>query len=65
MLSRLGYLAVTHAFAALRLLPMSDRGKDAEIFALRLKGVNIPIRPLSWAFPVDGKAAGVASGGTR
>ncbi|ASQ93305.1 hypothetical protein CGL27_09385 [Streptomyces sp. 11-1-2] len=32
---RLGYLAVTHAFAVLRLLPMSDRGKDAEILALR------------------------------
>ncbi|EFL27685.1 conserved hypothetical protein [Streptomyces himastatinicus ATCC 53653] len=35
MLRRLGYLAVTHAFAALRLLPMSDRDKDAEILALR------------------------------
>ncbi|ADI04423.1 hypothetical protein SBI_01302 [Streptomyces bingchenggensis BCW-1] len=35
MLLRLGYLAVTHAFAMLRLLPMSDRDKDAEILALR------------------------------
>ncbi len=35
MLLRLGYLAVTHAFATLRLLPMSDRDKDAEILALR------------------------------
>ncbi len=34
MLLRLGYLAVSHAFAALRLLPMSDRDKDAEILAL-------------------------------
>ncbi|WP_055551795.1 helix-turn-helix domain-containing protein [Streptomyces sp. NBRC 110028] len=35
MLLRLGYLAVIHAFAMLRLLPMSDRDKDAEIVALR------------------------------
>lgn len=35
MLLRLAYLTVTNAFAALRLLPMSDRAKDAEILALR------------------------------
>ncbi|GAA4988076.1 hypothetical protein GCM10023205_68770 [Yinghuangia aomiensis] len=35
MLLRFAYLAVTNAFAALRLLPMSDRDKDAEILALR------------------------------
>ncbi len=35
MLLRLAYLAVTNAFAALRLLPMSDRDKDVEILALR------------------------------
>lgn len=35
MLLRFAYLAVTHAFAALRLLPMTDREKDAEILALR------------------------------
>jgi hypothetical protein len=32
---RLAYLAVTTAFAALRLLPMSDRDKDVEILVLR------------------------------
>nr|WP_237693355.1 integrase core domain-containing protein [Streptomyces sp. SID2888] len=32
---RLAYLTVTNAFAALRLLPMSDREKDVEILALR------------------------------
>src|SRR5579859_5078645 len=32
---RLAYLAVKNAFAALRLLPMSDRDKDAEILVLR------------------------------
>jgi hypothetical protein len=32
---RLAYLTVTNAFAALRLLPMSDRDKDVEIVALR------------------------------
>jgi hypothetical protein len=35
MLLRLAYLAVTNAFAALRLLPMSGLDKDAEILALR------------------------------
>jgi hypothetical protein len=35
VLLRLTYIAVTNAFAALRLLPMSDRDKDAEILALR------------------------------
>jgi putative transposase len=32
---RLVYLGVTNALALLRLLPMSDRDKDAEILALR------------------------------
>ncbi|MFJ9153444.1 hypothetical protein ACIRP7_36565 [Streptomyces sp. NPDC102270] len=31
MLLRLTYLAVTNAFAMLRLLPTSDHGKDIEI----------------------------------
>jgi putative transposase len=35
VLLRLAYLTVTNAFAVLRLLPMSDRDKDAEILALR------------------------------
>ncbi|WP_327313469.1 hypothetical protein [Streptomyces sp. NBC_01235] len=35
MLLRLAYLGVTNVFALLRLLPMSDHGKDAEILALR------------------------------
>ena len=35
MVVRLAYLTVTNAFAVLRLLPMSDRDKDAEILALR------------------------------
>ncbi|MFK0108443.1 hypothetical protein [Streptomyces sp. NPDC091217] len=32
---RLACLTITNAFAVLRLLPMSDRDKDAEILALR------------------------------
>jgi hypothetical protein len=32
---RLAYLALTNTFALIRLLPMSDRDKDAEILALR------------------------------
>lgn len=35
MLPRLASLTVTNMFAALRLLPMSNRDKDAEILALR------------------------------
>ncbi|GAA1311228.1 hypothetical protein Psi02_54980 [Planotetraspora silvatica] len=35
MLLRLAHLGMTNAFAMLRLLPMSDRLKDAEILALR------------------------------
>jgi transposase InsO family protein len=35
VLLRLTYLGVTNAFALLRLLPLSDRDKDAEILALR------------------------------
>jgi putative transposase len=35
VLLRLAYLAATNTFALLRLLPMSDRDKDAEILALR------------------------------
>jgi hypothetical protein len=35
VLVRLAYLAVGSAFGVLRLLPMSDREKDAEILALR------------------------------
>jgi putative transposase len=35
VLLRLAYLGVTNAFALLRLLPISDSTKDAEILALR------------------------------
>jgi transposase InsO family protein len=35
VLLRLAYLGVTNALSMLRLLPMSDRAKDAEILALR------------------------------
>jgi putative transposase len=35
VLLRLAYLTVTNMFAVLRLLPGSDRDKDAEILALR------------------------------
>jgi hypothetical protein len=35
MLLRLAYLGITNAFTLLRLLPGSDRDKDAEILSLR------------------------------
>ncbi|MGV9380508.1 hypothetical protein ACWDRB_32165 [Nonomuraea sp. NPDC003707] len=46
MLLRLAYLTVTNTFAALRLLPMSDRDKDMEILALRHQ-VTVPEQQLS------------------
>ena len=59
MLLRLAYLGVTNAFALLRLLPVSDRDKDAEILALRhqitvlerqLGKVRPRFSPAGWAF---------------
>jgi hypothetical protein len=35
VLQRLAYLAATTTCMLLRLLPMSDRGKDIEVLALR------------------------------
>jgi putative transposase len=35
VLLRLAYLGIANALAMLRLLPMSDQAKDAEILALR------------------------------
>ncbi|AEM85818.1 hypothetical protein Strvi_6362 [Streptomyces violaceusniger Tu 4113] len=43
-----------------QLLPLLDA-----VPPIRVKGVNIPIRLLSWAFRVDGEAAGVTWCGTR
>jgi hypothetical protein len=44
VLLRLACLGVTNVFALLRLLPMSNQDKDAEILALRhrLSGVRMP-----------------------
>jgi putative transposase len=59
VLLRLAYLGVTNALALLRLLPMSDSGKDAEILALRhqitvlerqLHGEKIRFTPADRAF---------------
>ena len=59
MLLRLAYLGVTNALAMLRLLPMSDRAKDAEILALRhqiavierqLRGEKVRFAPADRAF---------------
>ncbi|MFE9751641.1 integrase [Saccharothrix saharensis] len=56
MLLRLAYLGVTNAFALLRLLPMSDRDKDAEILALRHQ-ITVLERQLGnarpWFSPAD------------
>ena len=45
MLLRLAYLGITNAFALLRLLPRTDREKDAEILALRHQ-LAVPQRQL-------------------
>ena len=59
MLVRFAYLAVAHAFAVVRLLPMTDREKDVEILALRhqlsvlqrqLGGQRPQLRPEDRAF---------------
>lgn len=59
MLLRLAYFGVTNALALLRLLPMSDRAKDAEILALRhqimvlerqLHGAEVRFAPADRAF---------------
>ena len=59
MLLRLAYLAITNTFTAFRLLPMSDREKDAEILLLRhqitvlerqLNGAKVKFRAEDRAF---------------
>jgi putative transposase len=59
VLLRLACLGVTNALAMLRLLPMSDRAKDAETLALRhqitvlerqLQGSEGAVRPADRAF---------------
>ncbi len=59
MLLRLAYLGVTNALAMLRLLPVSDHAKDAEILALRhqiavlerrLHGQKVQFTPADRAF---------------
>jgi putative transposase len=59
VLIRFAYLAVTNAFAVLRLLPRSDRDKDIEILALRhqlnvlqrhLDGQHVRFTPAERAF---------------
>ncbi|WP_307822065.1 integrase core domain-containing protein [Streptomyces coffeae] len=42
MLLRLAYLGVSNAFAMLRLLPMTDRDKDAEILSLATGTASSP-----------------------
>jgi putative transposase len=50
VLLRFAYLAVTNAFALLRLLPVSDRDKNAEILALRHQ-ITVLERQLGMARP--------------
>ncbi|MFE9924882.1 hypothetical protein ACFYQA_25940 [Streptomyces sp. NPDC005774] len=58
MLLRLACLTVTRAFAALRLLPLSDRQKDAEILALRhqLTVLERQLGPTRVAFAPEDRA---------
>ncbi|MFE2444582.1 hypothetical protein ACFXDF_21465 [Streptomyces sp. NPDC059426] len=57
-------LAVSSTFLCTAQLP-DLASADVDGVTLDLKGANIPIRLLSRAFPVDGKAVGVAWWGTR
>lgn len=67
---RLAYLAVTNTFAALRLLPISDHEKDAEILMLRHQ-LMILERQLNSATPAPAnqteilKAEGIDPAPTR
>jgi hypothetical protein len=58
VLLRLTYLAVTNAFAVLRLLPMSDRDKDAKVLALRrqLAVMQRQLGPARARFTREGRA---------
>lgn len=58
MLIRFAYLAVTHAFAALRLLPMNARDKDIEILALRhqITVLQRQLSPAKTAFRSEDRA---------
>jgi transposase len=48
MLLRLAYLGITSTFALLRLLPGSDRDRDAEILALRV--LRLVAENPSWGY---------------
>ena len=67
MLLKLAYLGVTNTFALLRLLPLSDRGKDIEILALRhqiavlerqLNGQQVRLQAITAASLVPGPPGG-------
>ncbi|MGW5695707.1 hypothetical protein ACWEWX_33665 [Streptomyces asiaticus] len=62
MLLRLAYLGVTNAFAVLRLLPMSDQDKDAEILALRHQIAVLERQLGKRQGPVQHKRPGVPGG---
>jgi hypothetical protein len=50
VLLRLAYLSLTNVFALLRLLPVSDQDKDAEILALRhLRSARSRLLVLTWS----------------
>jgi len=61
---RLAYLTTSNMFAVLRLLPMTDREKDAEILVLRHQitvlerqldgqGCGLPVRIERWGLPPE------------
>ncbi|GAA4260329.1 hypothetical protein [Dactylosporangium darangshiense] len=62
MLLRLAYLAVTNAFAMLRLLPMSDRDKEVEILALRHQIAVLERQTRQRQAPVRPERSGVPGG---
>jgi len=54
--------ATTRGCAARKVIAAAEPALAENVI---LKGVNIPIRLLSWVFPVDGEVVGVAWCGTR
>ena len=62
MLLRLAYLSVTNVFALMRLLPMSNQDKDAEILALRHRPPNSVLGGAGGQEPRDGPGGCPAAG---
>jgi putative transposase len=65
VLLKLAYLGVSNVFAMLRLLPMSDRDKDAETLLALRHQIAVLQRPVSMEVHDDWTADSADSSGVR